>query len=246
MTSISIFSFLILILLFVLIPIPYAISDDKNISTSVIRIEFFFIIVEFYLYLFCMQFIAAALAIRERFMKLNNYLLLCFNVPLTRIHVINDRHQNQDTRIITELYFKLCECINQVNSIFTFPLIFVAVIILVSITFSIYELLREFTKDAGGFVLVVLIGDCAAIISEVLCMIFVVHSGSSTTNEAEKTLLLVTKIINQRSTSEVNKKSFQNFLIQVQYQNFKFENCFFTINWKLIAAVRLFFPYVGK
>ena len=58
------------------------------------------------------------------------------------------------------------------------------------------------------------------------------YSGSSTTQEAKKTAIIVSRLI---SFSEANE--FVKFLIQIETRNLKFQNVFFVIDWNIILAV---------
>lgn len=66
-----------------------------------------------------------------------------------------------------------------------------------------------------------------------------IHSSCSLTDEASKTAVIVSKIINRKFLDNFSDQIFQKFLLQNQYRNLKLETLFFVIDWKLSLAVSL-------
>lgn len=135
-----------------------------------------------------------------------------------------------NTELFMQLYNDLCDAIESVNSIFANQLIFVLTTFICTNVFQIYGALRE----TNGFV--ILIGGAWVIIFYSM-QFFMAHAGSSTTNEAERSIVMVAKIAGAKKISEDLKWSLNSSLIQMRCRNTKLENIFFTINWRLVLAV---------
>lgn len=66
-----------------------------------------------------------------------------------------------------------------------------------------------------------------------------VSEGSRTTKAAEKTKVIVSKIVhrNQSLTNQDGKVEFILLMTQIQLRNLNLQNCFFTIDWRVLLAV---------
>lgn len=67
--------------------------------------------------------------------------------------------------------------------------------------------------------------------------IAIVKSGNDLTDEALKTSVLISKIMNEFDHSESQKTDFMFLITQVKARNVNVKNKMFTINWKLLLAV---------
>lgn len=121
------------------------------------------------------------------------------------------------------------------NSCTTFPLLLVVFNLFVSNLTAIFTMV--WTLFNVKLLLLVLTTDCLFVILNCVVQGMMAHAGSSTTQEAEEIAVIVSKIVNNPSCKESNRKVFKNFLVQNQYRKLEFQNEFFVINWKLLLAV---------
>lgn len=134
-----------------------------------------------------------------------------------------------------ELYHNLCDNIQTVNSIFSFPLVFVIFYLFVFDMFSSYNFIAIFKEGLEDPL--VFFTDSVTIVFNFVVQAILFHSSSSTTEEFKETSIIISKIINCDNCKKTDKKIFKTFLIQNQYRNLKLETIFFTINWELLAKV---------
>lgn len=132
------------------------------------------------------------------------------------------------------LYNDLCDAIETINSTFTLQIIFVMANFLATDVFAAYGVLREFLSRSHRLAFM-LTGNCSWMLIQYAIKVLTVQAGSSTTNEAEKTVVIVTKIAG--NSNESFKAELNSFLLHMRCRNKKLENVFFTINWNLILAV---------
>lgn len=69
------------------------------------------------------------------------------------------------------------------------------------------------------------------------------HAGSSTTKEAEKTAIIVGRIMNNLNSDCAD---FDRFLSQIRIRNLHLQNVFFKINWNVLLAVSRKIVFVGN
>jgi hypothetical protein len=69
--------------------------------------------------------------------------------------------------------------------------------------------------------------------------IVIVHAGSKTTNEARKTSVIFSQIINKVNPSDLQKIDLNFFIGQANSQNLNLQNSLFMINWSTLVTVSL-------
>lgn len=105
--------------------------------------------------------------------------------------------------------------------------------------FAGYGTLREVLSTSRLYFLIV--GNLTWIIFQYPVKFFMAYAGSSTTDEAEKSLVLITKLINRARHEDQLRCQLNNLLIQLQCRNKRLSNIFFTVNYNVILVVRLAF-----
>lgn len=149
------------------------------------------------------------------------------------------RQENFNLKLFSELYSDLCDAIDLINSTFTFHLVFVMTSILIIDVFAVYSTLREFRADVTEYRLAfIIIANPVWILIQYSVKALMAHAASSTTNEAEKSFGLVTKLITTLSLNRDMKTDLNYLLIQMQRKK-NLENIFFVINWNLLLAVSI-------
>ena len=108
--------------------------------------------------------------------------------------------------------------------------------ILITDVFAVYGILRELRSDSSMFDFL-LIANSMWIFIQYLIKLLMAYAGSSTTQEAEKTVVLVTKLIIQSDSNKELKTNLNYFLVQMQARKKSLETIFFIINWNLILTV---------
>lgn len=140
-------------------------------------------------------------------------------------------------KLFSELYYDLCDAINIVNATFTIHIVFVMINLLLTDVFVAFGTIREFLMQARKSRFLVL-ANSAWIALHYGIKTLVAYAGSSTTKEAEKTLILVTKLIGMTNSDKELKTDLNFLLIQMRSRNKNIRNNFFIINYKLILTVR--------
>lgn len=150
-----------------------------------------------------------------------------------------------DPSLVVTLFHELSDAIQMINSTFTFPLMFVIFHLFIFNLISSYNHLWMFAQDIENFDLL-LITDGLQVLLNYVLQSLLTHSSSTTTQEAEETAVIVSKIVNKIEISKAHQKVFKSFLMQKQYRNLKLQTSFFTINWKMMLTVSLtVFTYDG-
>lgn len=204
------------------------------------------------------QFALASLGIRERFKLINKCFFEIRNTPnfikiergfissittvKTQPNMMFNYQAKQKLKIFSELYSDLCDTIEIINSTFTTHIVFVLTLLLVTDILSSYSALREFNKASYMFYFSVGTNGSWTVI--MYCVkFFLAYSGDSTTNEAEKTLVLVMKAITD-ANSNIELRNELNFLLtQMNFRKKVLSNKFFDINWRLILTVDILIRY---
>lgn len=137
--------------------------------------------------------------------------------------------------LCVEIFHDLADLIQKMNSCTTFPIFLVVSYLFMSNLIAFFSLAWAFLNFE--LIFAVLTTDGSFIILNSAIQGIMAHAGSSTTREAEEIAVIVSKIINNPSCPQNDRKVFKNFLLQNQYRNLKFQNDFFVINWKLLLAV---------
>lgn len=139
-------------------------------------------------------------------------------------------------KLFSELYSELCDAIDIVNSTFTIHLIFVLTLLLLTDIFAAYCFLREFQSSSATISFVGYVNAAWTVIM-FLIKIPIAFSGDSTTSEAERSQILVTKAIAHASSNNDLRTELSFILMQMKIRKKVFANVFFNINWSLILTV---------
>lgn len=135
-----------------------------------------------------------------------------------------------------QLYSSLCDIIEILNSTFTGQLVFVVISILVIDIFAFYGVIREFLSNQN--LKFIIIGNSTWLVLQSAIKFFMAHCGSSTTSEAEKSLIIVSQFMDQVDDTDMMTRINLNLVMnQMRFRNKNLENKFFAINYKLILAV---------
>lgn len=211
------------------------------------------------------QFALTALTLKERFKMINEYLerfeanfFLCslilvmfyLNIfqrfSLRQKNVIVQVRQDSSTfnlKLFSELYHDLCDLIEDVNSTFTNQLIVVLMNLLLTDVFNIYGVLREVKSKAPSSserLCFLMVFNVYWLSIQYAVQTFVVFCGETTTNEAERALVLVTNAYSNVESDVNLKNDLNSLLIQMKFRKKVFKNVFFRINFNLILTVSQF------
>jgi hypothetical protein len=181
----------------------------------------------------------AALAVRERFKILNDNLSSFLGNKIKTNKCVIVIPKSFDLKLLSALYNDLCDLIQLINSAFTVPLIFVTLCIVSTDVFAAYGILREYQIGSNKLFVFLLIGNSSWISIQYAIKIFLVNAGSSTTNEAERTLVLVLKSLGTLDSFDYDKNDLKSLLIILRSRKKNLENVFFTLDWKLILTVSM-------
>lgn len=134
------------------------------------------------------------------------------------------------------LYHDLCDSIELINSVFTFPLILAVFYFFILNTFAAFAHIWTLTQEFE-YIFFLLSTDGLVMLLNWYLQCVAVYSSSSTTQIAEETVVIITRILNSSECNSVQQKTFKNLLLQAHYRNLKFRTALFTINWKLLLTV---------
>lgn len=140
-------------------------------------------------------------------------------------------------KLFSELYYDLCDAIKIFNATFTIHIVFVMINLLLTDVFAAFGTIRELLMEAKKSRFLVL-SNSAWIALHYGIKTLIAFAGSSTTKEAEKTLVLVIQLIGMTNSDKELKTDLNFLLIQMHSRNKNLKNNFFIINWKLILTVR--------
>lgn len=230
-------------------------TADFILYQSETKLIFSHIFQLFFNYFYVAQFALAALALRERFKLLNNYLRFviihwCLNsfqnyfysfslsTKIPNRNFVMAGSKTLNSTLFIKLYNDLCDAIGLINSTFTNHLIFVMINFLSMNVFLAYTALREYFTQSKTAQFDIAVNGFWITISYSI-KIFLAYVGSSTTNEAERTAEVIAKATGAMTNNDDLKASLNSFLIQMRFRNKNLENVFFKIDWKLILAVSL-------
>lgn len=147
---------------------------------------------------------------------------------------VRQKQSKFEPKIFWELYDALCDVVEMINSTFTAHIIVVMFTIMVIEILGGYALLREGISKISHPI--AMSAGMLWIVFNNVIKIAMVHCGSSTTDEAEKSLALISKLA--MSSDEKEFKNDLKFISsQLQIRNKKFSNIFFTINYTVVVAV---------
>lgn len=227
--SLSIIATLLLIILMILVGIYF----DMNTQSAILSASVYGLFMSYY---YVAQFCAASLAVRERFKLLNDTLhnLDCKMQSKTITH----HPCSLSFRSISQLHNKLCDLIEIVNSTFTLQLVFVMISIMIVDIFAAYGIICEFLAFQSLGLKYLIVGNSIWLLVQCAIKFFMAHCGSSTTKEAERSLVIVSKLADRIDELDFKAIVDLNLLInQMRARNKNLENIFFAINYKLVLAV---------
>lgn len=161
--------------------------------------------------------------------------LRSFNVENCFI-VSAEQNRILSSRVAATFYHDLCDIIDLVNSSFSFPIIFVFLHFFFTNLIALFNHFWVFLKDFRNFKLILVTEGLWIILNYILQSVFV-YLIISTSSEAEKTSVIVSRIINAQDCNESHRKVFKGFLVQNQCRNLKLRTALFGINWSLLLSV---------
>jgi hypothetical protein len=172
-----------------------------------------------------LQFIYAALAVRERFKLLGKFLLV-INLKMK----VFKYKSFDEVEYFEKLYHNLCDVISLINSSMTFHLIVASALGTVSYTFGAYGTIFAYliNVDFWG----VFIRDGIWSITQLLIIAFMAHYANSTTSEGEKLKVEVSRVASTYKHQSEFRVRLQSCLDVINQRNLKFKTIFFTIDWK--------------
>lgn len=182
------------------------------------------------------QFSCAALAVKQRFALLNGHLER-YMVDSKNFDVLLPQPVKLDCRLFTELYNILCDMILIINSTFTPNLIIVMTIFITIDIFGSFTVVREFMSPSRN--VANMIGSSMWVVLQYPIKIFMAHSGSSTTQEAEKSVILLSKMITNTGHHDNQHENSLNIVLhQLQIREKRMSNIFFAIDYDIVLVVR--------
>lgn len=171
-----------------------------------------------------LQFIYAALAVRERFKLLRKFLL----VMNLKSKILKYENFN-DVDHFEKLFHKLCDVISLINFSMTFHLIFASTLATVSYLFGFYGTIFAFLTNDDAFG--VFIRDGLWSILQLIIIALMANYGSSTTSEGEKLKVEVSRILSTYNHQNEFRIRLKSCLDCFNQRNLKFTTIFFTIDW---------------
>jgi len=173
--------------------------------------------------------------LNELYKSLIVHFRMSFNVNKNHNLKIVTAYKSSDFGEIPELYHILCDVIELINSTFTSSLVFVEINFLLINIFALYGGLKEVVNNSNWIGLA-LSSNLSYIAIQNAINVLMIYAGSATTNEAEETNAIISKIIASNRNNKTLLSNCHDFL-QIRNRNVKLQNIFFTINWKLLLAV---------
>lgn len=126
-----------------------------------------------------------------------------------------------------------------VNSTFALHLVVVVLDCMIIDVFGGYGILLGIVSKSMP--VEILIGSIVWISFHVILKMLMAYSGSSTTAEAEKSQVLVSKMIINSKADKQMKSDLNLFLNQMKCRNKKLSNTFFTISYNVVVVVSFFY-----
>lgn len=74
---------------------------------------------------------------------------------------------------------------------------------------------------------------------DIVVIIIILNAGSSLTEEAEKTGVIISKLVNESKCDLLQKVDFLFFMAQIKSRNLNVQNFMFKINWNVLLCVSL-------
>lgn len=179
-------------------------------------------------YYYSIQFWVFTWLLRIRFNKLKMFLKASFMIK--RIGWKLDKIQH-----FSELFSMSCSIMELINLIYSTNMIFTFLYLIIHEIFTSYALVSSLYHKIGKYNITV---NTTWIITIVFLKVLICYGGESTTNAAEANEKLVIKEMTQ-SQDEIFKKELQILHYQLRNTKKSIENCFFTINFKLVLMVSM-------
>lgn len=156
-----------------------------------------------------------------------------------KIYIV--REKNFSLKLFDELYNDLCDAVETINSTFTLHLVFVMTSFLASDVFAAYGILREYLSGSKRL-LPIMLGNFSWMAIQYSIKVLSVHAGSSTSNEAERTIIIIARTAGTLNPNDSLKSELDSFSLHMRCRNKKLENVFFFIDWTLILVVNILSP----
>lgn len=227
-------------------------------DTNLFFLSIVFGVISLFTMCFVFQFIIASLALRSRFQALNESFENFSNDEINFVET-----KVFESVKIGKLFDKLCDGIEIINETFTFQFIFIFTQLLVGFFFSVHRISINFNffKVLLGFCFIrnssILPGrkvnvkrtrGNGSLSNKIILRHHHYHIQSSDdryhrsrriahNNTAEKTKVIVSKIVHQSLTNQDGKIEFILMMTQIQLRNVNLQNCFFAIDWRVLMAV---------
>lgn len=104
--------------------------------------------------------------------------------------------------------------------------------------FASYGIVSEFLSNQNVRLKFIIVGNITWLLQQFSIQFFMVHCGSSTTSEAEKSLIIVSQLADRINETDLMTKVNLNIVMnQMRVRNKNLENIFFVINYRLIVTV---------
>jgi len=145
--------------------------------------------------------------------------------------------ENINVKCSNEIYIDLCDAIKLINSTFTIHIVIVMASFLLTDVFPFHGIIKDYLTNTNGLTFS-FVGNIIWIVFQFAFKLMMAHAGSSTTEEAEETLVIVSKLICYTEPTNPLKPELLSLLIQMRTFNKKLSSMFFNIDWVLIFSVR--------
>ncbi|KAG5670826.1 hypothetical protein PVAND_001061 [Polypedilum vanderplanki] len=172
---------------------------------------------------FAFQFLCAAIAIRDRFNSVHEKVLSTRNF------------NNYEINLIIDLYKRLFNLINLVNSHVSFQLIPVVAYILMSNTLTFYSMFRLFVTNSV-YKYLFLGSELVIIGSNSLILITLIHCSVTAVESAERFFDVAYEIKSElKIQNHEDETKFLDFVNLMKGKGkLRFKTAFFDVNWKLL------------
>lgn len=182
---------------------------------------------------FIAQFLLATGLVRCRFEALNENLKSY--IMTSNLKVLTAKPLS--TIKCGKVFHSLCDCIEIINKTFTFHFIVMIANSLVSCVFASYGIVNEIMKFSRSSLVATFL-NLIGIFIHIIFISLVVGSGSRLTGEAEKTVVIISKIANSSTFNDSQRQvEFMSLINNIQCRNLNVQNDMFIINWSILLAV---------
>jgi 7tm Chemosensory receptor len=193
-------------------------SSKSRISAG----TFTYFLAIFLRHTFFAQFIIATAAVRCRFEALNHKLEFGKAFAFKQLSTVK----------IGKVFHCLCDCIDIINRTCTFHFILMVANILAICVFASYGLIIEIMRSQS-FSVITAILNVNTIAFHLMFLGLIIRAGSKLTKEAEKTIVIISKISNEASL----QTDFMCLLASIKCRDLRIQNDVFVINWKVLLVV---------